>query len=160
MGANVMLHLHNRFPNQVVGLFGVAPSFYFVDNLRKWKASGTFKDGFFTYPSSYGDYRVPEVFFDESFLEKVDLFKNNQFFSLRCPLCIFHGMADESVPWQSSLKFVENSLKDESNEVRIVFRKSGEHRLSAEDDLRALIHELSFMIATVTKPSSARQSTL
>jgi len=158
MGAYVMLHLHDRFPSRVVGLIGVAPGFYFVDDVKKWKSVATFKDGFFTYPTPYGDYRIPEIFFDEDSLSKVDLFMNNGLFNLQCPLSIYQGMLDDIR--QTPLKFIENRLNAGLHDVRLTFRKDGDHRLSTEADIKALIHELSFMINNVCNLSDTNKSLL
>lgn len=59
---------------------------------------------------------------------------------ITCPVRILHGMKDEAVPWQLSLKLVENLV---STDVRLIYVKDGDHRLSAPEDLALLEQILS-----------------
>lgn len=52
-----------------------------------------------------------------------------------CPVRVLHGMRDKDVPWQLSLRLAE-CLRAE--DVRLVFLKDGDHRLSREQDLTLL----------------------
>ncbi len=52
-----------------------------------------------------------------------------------CPVRVLHGMRDADVPWEMSLKLAECL---ESEDVRLVFVKDGDHRLSREEDLALL----------------------
>ena len=158
MGAYVMLHLHNRFSSRIAGLIGVAPAFYFVDDVKKWKTNATFEDGFFTYPSPSGNYRIPEIFLNEDVLDTVDLFKNDQLLNLQCPLYIYQGMCDDVIHWQTPFKFIENRLNAGSHEVRVTLRKNGDHRLSTDEDLKALRNELAFMISNISEQSDSSKS--
>lgn len=54
---------------------------------------------------------------------------------ITCPVRILHGMKDDAVPWQLSLKLVENLA---STDVRLIYVKDGDHRLSAPEDLALL----------------------
>ena len=60
---------------------------------------------------------------------------------------ILHGMRDDAVPWQLSLKLCETLTSDD---VRVVYVKSGDHRLSEEPELDLLcetVDELGRRIA-------------
>jgi pimeloyl-ACP methyl ester carboxylesterase len=54
---------------------------------------------------------------------------------LTCPVRLFHGMADESVPWRQSLKLAERL---DSRDVALTLVKDGDHRLSRDEDLARL----------------------
>jgi pimeloyl-ACP methyl ester carboxylesterase len=54
---------------------------------------------------------------------------------LTCPVRLLHGMADESVPWQQSLKLAERLA---GADVTLALIKDGDHRLSRDADLARL----------------------
>src|SRR3546814_3775233 len=67
---------------------------------------------------------------------------------LALPVRILLGMLDDDVPWQLSLTLAE---KIASDDVRVVFVKDGDHRLSNDGDLDLLcrtVDEVGGMIAT------------
>ena len=59
--------------------------------------------------------------------------------ALSCPARLLHGMADESVPWQQSLKLAERLS---SADVTLTLVKDGDHRLSRDEDLARLAQVL------------------
>lgn len=54
---------------------------------------------------------------------------------LHCPVRLFHGLKDESVPWQTSMRILERL---EGSDATLTLVKDGDHRLSAPDDLMRL----------------------
>ncbi|HTW52382.1 MAG TPA: alpha/beta hydrolase [Stellaceae bacterium] len=54
---------------------------------------------------------------------------------LSCPVRLLHGLDDESVPWQQSLKLAG---KLQSRDVTLTLIKDGDHRLSRDEDLARL----------------------
>lgn len=54
---------------------------------------------------------------------------------LRCPVRLLHGLLDDAVPWQTSLRLAERLT---SRDVVITLVKEGDHRLSSEADLTRL----------------------
>jgi pimeloyl-ACP methyl ester carboxylesterase len=54
---------------------------------------------------------------------------------LVCPVRLLHGMLDDAVPWQTSLRLAEQL---ESPDVTMTLVKQGDHRLSKEADLACL----------------------
>jgi pimeloyl-ACP methyl ester carboxylesterase len=58
---------------------------------------------------------------------------------LACPVRLLHGMADESVPWQQSLKLAERLA---SADATLTLVKDGDHRLSRDEDLARLARVL------------------
>jgi pimeloyl-ACP methyl ester carboxylesterase len=51
------------------------------------------------------------------------------------PVWLIHGMADEEVPWRTSLGIAERLT---GPDVRVILIKDGDHRLSRERDLALL----------------------
>jgi pimeloyl-ACP methyl ester carboxylesterase len=64
--------------------------------------------------------------------------------ALSCPMRLLHGMADESVPWQQSLKLAE---RVQSTDVVLSLIKDGDHRLSRDVDLARLARTLDELTA-------------
>ena len=62
---------------------------------------------------------------------------------LTCPVRLLHGMADESVPWQQSLKLAERL---QGRDVALTLVKDGDHRLSCDQDLARLARILDELI--------------
>ncbi len=56
--------------------------------------------------------------------------------ALGCPVRILHGMRDAQVPWRQSLQLAELLASDD---VRLVYVKDGDHRLSRSQDLALLL---------------------
>ena len=55
--------------------------------------------------------------------------------NLNIPIRIFHGIKDDSVPWELSLDLMSSFLSDDIN---VSFNKNGDHSLSSDSDLKSL----------------------
>ena len=55
---------------------------------------------------------------------------------MACPVRLIHGMADDTVSWEVSLKLTE-VLK--SDDVHLTLIKDGGHRLSRDADIELII---------------------
>jgi pimeloyl-ACP methyl ester carboxylesterase len=64
--------------------------------------------------------------------------------ALDCPVRLLHGMADKSVPWQTSLSLAERLT---SPDVVVNLVKDGDHRLSREPDLARLGRTLDELLS-------------
>ena len=62
------------------------------------------------------------------------------------PVRLIHGMLDEAVPWEHSLKIADAVASDD---VELSFIKDGEHRLSRDSDLSRLISAVQNVIERV-----------
>jgi dipeptidyl aminopeptidase/acylaminoacyl peptidase len=62
---------------------------------------------------------------------------------------IIHGVQDEVVPFDWSLKLMQLIV---SEDIDVIFRKSGQHRLSEPADLKAIAQTLDQLIETL-RPS-------
>jgi len=63
---------------------------------------------------------------------------------LTVPVRLLHGMRDESVPWESSLRLAERLA---SRDLAVTLVKDGDHRLSTEQDLALLARLLDDLVA-------------
>jgi alpha-beta hydrolase superfamily lysophospholipase len=65
---------------------------------------------------------------------------------LEMPVRLLHGLADESVPWQLSLRLAERLA---SRDVSVTLVKDGDHRLSSEADLARLARTLDELMSVL-----------
>ena len=64
---------------------------------------------------------------------------------LACPVRLLHGMLDEAVPWQTSLRLAERL---QSRDVAVTLVKEGDHRLSRGADLARLAATLDELLGS------------
>ena len=62
---------------------------------------------------------------------------------LRCPVRLLHGLADDQVPWEFSLRLVRAM---EGQNATLTLVKGGDHRLSGADDLERLASSLEEVV--------------
>ncbi len=65
--------------------------------------------------------------------------------ALAMPVRLLHGLADQSVPWQLSLRLAERLA---SRDVAVTLVKDGDHRLSSKSDLARLAQTLDALIGS------------
>jgi len=87
------------------------------------------RDGVIYPPSEYGDPMPLTLKLLEDGAQHLLL---NGVIGITCPIRVLHGMRDPDVPWEQSLKLAERLVSDD---VRLIFVKDGDHRLSREQDL-------------------------
>jgi len=63
-------------------------------------------------------------------------------------LRIIHGMRDDVIPFESSSKLLQNVT---TNDVDVIFRKHGDHRLSSPDDFKLLSNVLVWLKSEITQ---------
>jgi dipeptidyl aminopeptidase/acylaminoacyl peptidase len=63
---------------------------------------------------------------------------------LLCPVRLLHGMLDDDVPWQTSLRLAERLA---SRDVIVTLIKKGDHRLSNAADLARLAATFDELLA-------------
>jgi pimeloyl-ACP methyl ester carboxylesterase len=66
-----------------------------------------------------------------------------QLIPLRCPARLLHGLRDDAVPWETSLRLAERLV---SRDVVVTLVKGGDHRLSSEADLARLAATLDELL--------------
>lgn len=149
MGGWIMLLTALRHPERVAGLIGIAPAPDFVvrmyESFTPEMQDALHRDGYVLRPSEYSDepYTITRELIEEGrrhlLLEKP--------IELDVPVRILHGMRDDAVPWELSIRIMERLA---SRDVRVTFIKDGDHRLSEEPDLDLLcatVAELSDSVA-------------
>ena len=137
MGGWLMLLAAVARPERVHALVGIAPA---ADFVRRMEADLTVDQrralderGFFLRPSEYGDgpYTITKALIEDG---KRHCLMDSPI-PILLPVRLLHGMRDDAVPWQESLRLAERL---EGEDVRTVFVKDGDHRLSRPPDLALL----------------------
>jgi len=144
MGGWILLLLALRLGARVAGAILIAPAPDFTQALVEERLTAAQRavldrDGFLLPPSEYG----PPVPITKKLIEegRRHLLLGSKI-AITCPVRVLHGMRDPDVPWQQSLKLAECL---ESDDVRLIFLKDGDHRLSREADL-LLLRETLFAL--------------
>ena len=138
MGGWMMLLAALARPERVAGMVGVASAPDFTEDLIRSALAETTREeldaqGYFMRESEYeAPYPITKKLLEEGanhLLLRDDI-------PLTCPVRLIHGMRDESVPWETSLRLAK-ALK--SDDVRLTLVKDGDHRLSRERDIALII---------------------
>ncbi len=144
MGGWIALLLALRFGARVAGMVLIAPAPDFTETIRPRltpaQREALDRDGFLLPPSQYG----APVPITRRLLEdggKHLLLAGA--INIHCPVRVLHGMQDPDVPWQNSLKLADCLASDD---VRLIFIKDGDHRLSRDADLLLLRQSLSTLL--------------
>jgi pimeloyl-ACP methyl ester carboxylesterase len=136
MGGWLMLLVALALPaERVAGLVGVAaaPDFtdwgFSADDQARLAAGETLLE-----ENSYGPEPTPTYpgFWADGQAQRL----LGRAIALDCPVRLLHGQADADVPWAVSLRLAE-ALR--SPEVQVTLIKDGDHRLSRETDIAALL---------------------
>jgi pimeloyl-ACP methyl ester carboxylesterase len=148
MGGWIMLLAALARPSRVFALVGIAAAPDFTENLvwprldpaqqRQLRDTGAV-----TLPSEYDP---------AGYTYRLNLFEDGKrhlvmrrVIALECPVRLFHGMNDASVPWQTSFSLAEHLA---SRDVVVTLIKDGDHRLSREGDLERLGRTLDELLGT------------
>ena len=137
MGGWLMLLAALARPERVHALIGIAPAADFVRRMEVALTADQRRDldgqGFFLRPSEYGDgpYTITKALIEDG--GRHCLLDSRV--PISRPVRLLHGMRDDAVPWQESLHLADCL---DSEDVRTVFVKDGDHRLSRPADLALL----------------------
>ncbi len=149
MGGWIMLLTALRRPERIAGLLGLAPAPDFTEDLIEpgltAEQRATLEDqGFIEMPDCYGGdpYPITRALLEDGRANLV----LRRTMGLDMPVRLIHGMKDEDVPWQTSLRTVQ-MLRSADVEVTLV--KDGGHRLSEADDLKRLDATLEALLARI-----------
>jgi pimeloyl-ACP methyl ester carboxylesterase len=145
MGGWVALLLAQRLAARLTALLLIAPAPDFTatliePNLAPAQRAALAEHGFFNPPSEYG----PPAPITQKLLDdgRNHLLLGGKI-GITCPVRILHGMNDPDVPWRHSLKLAECLA---SPDVRLIFVKDGDHRLSRDQDLLLLTQTLNTLL--------------
>lgn len=139
MGGWIAFLLAVARPERIAGLVGIAPAVDFTQALLWPRLTDDARrqieeEGVWYRPSEYDPepYPITKTLIEEG--------RNNLLMpgpiAFEGPVRLIHGMLDEAVPWEHSLKIADAVT---STDVEISFVKDGEHRLSRDHDLARLI---------------------
>tara|TARA_B100000676_G_C17913861_1_gene751544 strand:- start:284 stop:1036 length:753 start_codon:yes stop_codon:yes gene_type:complete len=128
--------LKNR--KKVKGLILIAPAIDMTENLM-WKKFSTkekkdlIKKGYIEkfFEEYNSSYRITKKLIEDG--KKHLILKDK--INLNTPIRIFHGIKDDSVPWNLSLDLISSFT---SNDMNISLNKTGDHSLSKKNDLKNL----------------------
>lgn len=147
MGGWMMLLAARVRPKAVVALLGIAAAPDFTEalwnrGLDEAQRGSLENTGYCEIPNCYDDgepYRIGRQLIEEGrnhLLLQEDI-------SLHVPVRLIHGQLDPDVSWGHSLS-IARQLQSEDVEVQLI--KSGDHRLSAPEDLDRLIRTLDTLL--------------
>lgn len=122
-------------PERRAGLVGIAPAPDFTDWGRSPEDKARLASGEIVHePNQYGPEPTPTHpgFWRDGEANKL----LDGEIPLDCPVRLLHGQADPDVPWDVSLRLAA-ALR--SGDVRTIFVKDGDHRLSREEDIDLLV---------------------
>jgi pimeloyl-ACP methyl ester carboxylesterase len=144
MGGWIAQLLGLRFGARVAGMVLIAPAQDFTEELIRPSLSAAqreilAREGVIRQHSDYGD---PTPITRKLLEDGANHLLLTGPIAINCPVRVLHGMADPDVPWALSLRLTECL---QSRDVRLIFMKDGDHRLSRPQDL-ALLRETVFAL--------------
>ncbi|MGX6959936.1 MAG: alpha/beta hydrolase [Rickettsia endosymbiont of Pentastiridius leporinus] len=151
MGGWLALLTALKFPNKVKGLVCLAPAPDFTEdiwqNLSTENKDKMQKEGVLEIGSRSCNYTYPISYKLVEDAKKYLLLTKNEI-NIDVPVHLIHGMLDEDVPHNISLKLLE---KITSKQVVTKLIKDGIHNLSREEDLQVMTNSLEEIIITLNK---------
>jgi pimeloyl-ACP methyl ester carboxylesterase len=136
MGGWIALLAGQALKDRLAGMVGVAAAPDFTGwGLKIGEADRhrLAEDGFFTRPSDYGEpYRYSRALIDDA---PRHLLLDGQI-GITAPVRLLHGQRDDAVPWRLALDI---AARVTGSDVQVRLIKDGDHRLSREADIAALI---------------------
>nr|XP_056714466.1 palmitoyl-protein thioesterase ABHD10, mitochondrial [Euleptes europaea] len=150
LGGWLMLHAAIARPEKVAALVGIAAA---ADNLV-----ATFQQLPVEVKQEIeekGEWKLPTKHNEEGFYtlpyEVIQEAENHCVLGaplpINCPVRLLHGIKDEDIPWQVSLKIAERVI---STDVDIILRKVGQHRMKEQDDIKLIVYTVEDLIDKLT----------
>ena len=146
MGGWIMLLAALARPERVAALVGIAAAPDFTADLLPARLSTEQR----RHLEQHGSVVLPSPFDPTGYLYTKALIEDgNRHLLLRgrldiaVPVRLLHGLADASVPWQTSLRIAERLT---GSDVTVTLVKDGDHRLSTETDLARLAQTIDGLL--------------
>lgn len=143
MGGWLSVLISLERPQRIQALVGIAAAPDFVKDfsrLTEQQLKTLEKEGICYLPSHYGDpYPITRHLLEDG-LQQCVLGKP---IAIECPVRLLHGMDDEQVHWQQSVKLAEDLISDD---VVVTLIKKGDHRLSEPHQLEILKQTLCDLV--------------
>ena len=146
MGGWIALLAARARPTRIAGLLGIAaaPDFtrrMWQDDFGESEREAIRRAGRVTVPSEYSEegYVITRELLEEA--EQHMLLDAP--IPIRCPVRLLHGMRDEAVPWETSLRIAEQV---ETDDVEAILVGSGDHRLSEPADIERMLRTLKDLV--------------
>lgn len=138
MGGWIALLLAITKPKRVAGIVGIAaaPDFteYLIwDKLTENQKQRLAEEGKILVPSDFGD---PYPITARLILDGRKHLLLHDTIPVHCPVRLLHGMADDDVPWETSMSVNE---KLASRDVKTLLIENGNHRLSEPEDIEKIL---------------------
>ena len=147
MGGWIAFLLAISRPKVVTALVGIAAAVDFTESLlwprlREQERTQIMEDGIYYRPSVYDDgpYPITRTLIEDA---KKHLILSGPI-AFNGPVRLLHGMLDDAVPWEHTLKIADAIT---TKDVEIILIKDGEHRLSRESDLERLISVMQDLLS-------------
>lgn len=146
MGAWIMLLVAGALSRRVHALIGLAAAPDFTEELiwRRLPAMGRaelMREGVIHVPSDYANEHCPiSLGLIEEGREHLLLGAE---IALECPVRLMHGLEDQDVPWDMSLRLLQVLT---SSDATLELVKGGDHRLSTPADLRRISRTLGGLL--------------
>lgn len=142
MGGWLALLIALARPDRVVGLIGIAAA----PDFTQWGFSDADKavlaqEGRLVEPTPYGD--APSITTLAFWRSGQALRLLEGEIAIDCPVRLLQGQADPDVPWDIAL---QTAARLRSADVQTLLVKDGDHRLSRDRDIDALIHILARLL--------------
>ena len=150
MGGWIMILLALARPSRIKGLVGLAAAPDFTEELL-WgrydevKRNAIQSQGFVIEPSDYED--SPYIITKQLIEEGRNHLILQKSISLNCPVKLIHGMQDQDVPFEYSIRLAERL---QSTDVDVTLVKDGDHRLSAPRDIQRMTGILNALCQEVS----------
>jgi len=145
MGGWIALMLGLRFGARLAKMLLIAPAPDFTETLiapqlGPMEREMLERDGVIYQPSDYG---APTPVTQKLLDDGATHLLLNKAIAITCPVRVLHGMNDADVPWEVS---VQLAACLDSPDVRLIFVKDGDHRLSRDQDLSLLRETLGALL--------------
>ncbi len=139
MGGWISMLTALEIPERIAGMILIAPAPDFTEklmwaNMDQALRKDIITKGFVERPSDYSD--EPEIITHELIEDGRKNLVLDKKINIKGPIRILQGMRDADVPWSHALEAIECF---ESDDITASLIKSGDHRLSRDEDLSRLI---------------------